>query len=130
MFRSAFISAGQLVGNTQLATLDNIASASRSPYRKVTINGDVTAFKNGWIGSHEFQAGLFIQPMKRRDEIIHANGGFGLEEHVLRDANNPCGRDDPLPSPHLRARAAACSPPVRSPTTRSTSRTRGGRWSG
>jgi hypothetical protein len=89
VYRSAFLSAGQLVGNTQLAVLDNIASASRSPYRKVTINGDVTAYKNGWIGSHEFQAGLFIQPMKRRDEIIHANGGFGLEELVLRDASNP-----------------------------------------
>ncbi len=96
VFRSAFISAGQLVGNTQLATLDNIASASRSPYRKVTINGDITAFKTGWIGSHEFQAGLFLQPMKRRDEIIHANGGFGLEELVLRDASNPAAGTMPF----------------------------------
>jgi hypothetical protein len=96
VFRSAFISAGQLVGNTQLATLDNIASASRSPYRKVTINGDITAFKTGWIGSHEFQAGLFLQPMKRRDEIIHANGGFGLEEHVLRDVSNPAAGTMPF----------------------------------
>lgn len=96
VFRSAFISSGQLVGNTQLATLDNIASASRSPYRKITINGDITAFKNGWIGSHEFQAGAFIQPMKRRDEIIHANGGFGLEEHVLRDAANPAAGTIPF----------------------------------
>jgi outer membrane receptor protein involved in Fe transport len=90
VFRTAFTSSGQLVGATQLATLDNTVSETQSPYKKWTINADATAYRSGWIGSHELQAGVFLQPrMTRLDTIRYANGGFALEELVLRDPNNP-----------------------------------------
>ena len=34
--------------------------------------------------------------MNRRDEIIHSNGGFGIEDHVLRDPNNPAAGTMPF----------------------------------
>jgi len=92
VYRSVFTSSGQLVGNTQRAMLGNVTSASLSPYTKWTVTGDVTMYKTGWVGSHEFQAGVFLQPhMTRDDRIVYANGGFALEELVQRDPANPAG---------------------------------------
>ena len=79
-----------MVGATQRATLDNVGSVTENPYRKWTITGDLTWYQSRWLGSHEFQVGVFLQPhMKREDTIVYANGGFSLEEMVYRDANNP-----------------------------------------
>ena len=90
VYRTDIPSSGQLVGVTQRATLGNVASATASPYTKWTITGDTTLYRTGWGGSHEFQAGLFLQPhMTREDTITYANNGFNLEELVYRDANNP-----------------------------------------
>jgi outer membrane receptor protein involved in Fe transport len=97
VFRTAFLSSGQLVGATQRATLDNIASATESPYTKWTITGDTTFYKSGWLGSHELQAGVFLQPhMTREDVIVHANGGASIEEHVFRDPANPAAGTIPF----------------------------------
>jgi outer membrane receptor protein involved in Fe transport len=97
VFRTAFVSSGQLVGATQRATLDNIASATESPYTKWTIAADTTYYKSGWWGSHELQAGVFLQPhMTREDIIIHANDGFGFEEHVFRNASDPAAGTIPF----------------------------------
>jgi hypothetical protein len=90
VYRTAFLSAGTLVGATQRATLDNVGSVTENPYSKWTITGDLTWYQSRWIGSHEFQVGVFLQPhMTREDSIVYANGGFSLEEMVYRDANNP-----------------------------------------
>jgi hypothetical protein len=88
VYQTIIPSSGQLVGTTQLATLNNAASATASPYTKWTITGDVTMFR----GSHEIQVGTFLQPhMVRKDTSIYANNGFALEEFVLADPNNPAG---------------------------------------
>lgn len=90
VYRTAFLSAGTLVGATQRATLDNVGSVTENPYTKWTITGDLTWYRSGWLGSHEFQVGLFLQPhMTREDSITFANGGFSFEEMVYLDANNP-----------------------------------------
>lgn len=74
VFRTAFPSAGILVGSTQRTTLDNVSATTQSPYTKWTLTGDLTWYKSGWRGSHEFQLGLFLQPrMTRLDTITHAN---------------------------------------------------------
>ena len=97
VFRTAFLSSGQLVGATQRATLGNVASATESPYTKWTVTADTTMYHTGWIGSHELQAGVFLQPrMTRLDQIVHANNGFGLEEHVMREPNNPAAGTIPF----------------------------------
>jgi hypothetical protein len=89
VYRDAFLSSGQLVGSTQRATLDNTQSETQSPYSKWTITGDVTVYGTGRLGSHELQAGVFLQPsMHRKDTIEYANGGFALEDLVLRSPTN------------------------------------------
>ena len=89
VFRTAIPSGGQLVGVTQRATLGNVASASKSPYTKWTVTADTTMYKTRVGRSHEFQAGVFLQPhMTREDPIVYANNGFALEEQVFRDAAN------------------------------------------
>jgi hypothetical protein len=97
VFRTAFTSSGQLVGSTQFATLDNTPSETQSPYTKWTVTGDATAYRSGWLGSHELQLGVFLQPrMVRKDTIRYANNGFALEELVLRDPNNAAGGTVPF----------------------------------
>jgi Carboxypeptidase regulatory-like domain/TonB dependent receptor len=90
VFRSAILSAGQLVGTGQFGTLGNDDSATQSPYTKWTITNDWTAYRVGWLGSHEVQFGTSLQPhMTRKDTIAYANAGFAEEDLVLRDPNNP-----------------------------------------
>ena len=51
-----------------------------------------------WLaGSHEIQVGAFLQPrMRRRVWIVYTNGGFALEEVVLRDASNAAAGTTPF----------------------------------
>jgi hypothetical protein len=98
------LSNGRLMGQTQLATLDNSMSETQSPYTKWTITGDATIYRTGWLGSHEVQVGAFLQPsMHRRDSIEYANGGVALEELVLRSPANPSSGTVPF---HRRVYAA------------------------
>ena len=96
-FRSVILSAGQLVGTGQFATLGNDDSATQSPYAKWTITNDWTAYRIGGLGSHELQAGISLQPhMTREDTIAYANNGFAEEDLVLRDPNNPAAGTIPF----------------------------------
>ncbi|HEY3122036.1 MAG TPA: TonB-dependent receptor [Vicinamibacteria bacterium] len=92
VFGSVVPVGGTLVGSGQIATLDN-GNAGWSfdqPYYKYTLSGDVTYFKSGWGGGHEFQAGFYFQPKNHQESIqIYANGGFSREEMLLVDAANP-----------------------------------------
>jgi hypothetical protein len=90
LYRSVISSAGQLTGTGQYGITGSAISASQSPYDKWTITNDWTAYHAGWIGSHEFQFGVFLQPrMHRLDTIEYANGGLAEDDFVLRDVNNP-----------------------------------------
>lgn len=54
------------------------------------LRGDMTYFKEGWGGSHEFQTGFFIEPRMVYDVMTHyVNDGFYLERQVARDYSNP-----------------------------------------
>ena len=82
-------SAGKLVGNGLLATTGNNKNFSITPADKVTIEGSVNWLKTGWWGSHEFEAGVFIQPrMHLTTQTIYLNGGYILEEEVLAVPGN------------------------------------------
>jgi outer membrane receptor protein involved in Fe transport len=90
LWRSVVPSAGTLVGTGQFGILNSAVSASQSPYTKWTITNDWTAYRNGWLGSHEFQVGVFLQPrMHRIDTIQYANGGLAEQDLVLTNANDP-----------------------------------------
>lgn len=87
--RDAFLSSGQLVGSGSIAQLNNLQTRNLWPTSKLTLSADLTYVKAGWIGSHEVQTGMYLQPRLRVDTIDrYANGGFLLEEVVLRDRND------------------------------------------
>jgi hypothetical protein len=89
LYNSANASAGRLVGNGLLVTTGNSQSLPVAPANKLTIQGDLNWFKAGWLGSHEFQAGVLLQPMLRLSQTTHyLNNGFILEESRLRIAGD------------------------------------------
>ena len=54
------------------------------------IRGDITYFKEGWVGSHEFQTGFFLEPQNVYDEVRdYSNDGFYQEMRTPVDVNNP-----------------------------------------
>ena len=84
------LSAGKLVGNTNLATLNNLNSRSVTPAHKSTISDDVSYYIPKAAGSHEIQTGVYLQPRAAtKATTYYANGGFDYEDDVLRDPNNP-----------------------------------------
>jgi Carboxypeptidase regulatory-like domain/TonB dependent receptor-like, beta-barrel len=88
--QNVFLSGGRLVGTGTLVTLDNVPSVGDSPADKLTLSGDATWFRQSSAGSHELQAGVYVQPRLRERSTLHyVNGGYALEEVVLRDPSNP-----------------------------------------
>jgi len=92
VFNGTRSSAGLLVGDGFLASLNNAGIKVLSPASKITIQADATHYRVGWIGTHEFQAGVFMQPRLRSSTSqFYDNGGFALESAVLRQPGNPAG---------------------------------------
>jgi len=90
IYDSTNTSAGRLVGNGLIATTGNSQNFNVTPAKKLTVQADVSWFRPGWMGSHEFQTGVFIQPLLRlRSEANYLNGGFILEEVRLRVPGDP-----------------------------------------
>jgi outer membrane receptor protein involved in Fe transport len=91
-----FISSGRITGTGEIALMNNMSSFGISPATKTTFQGDLTYYKSGWVGAHELQTGLFFQSLNGSDEIQYPNGGFALEEVVLKDPNNPAAGYTPF----------------------------------
>jgi hypothetical protein len=90
VYDSANASAGRLVGNGLVAIVGNSQSFNVTPSSKLTVQADLSWFRTGWKGSHEFQTGVFIQPLMRLStETNYLNGGFILEEVRLRVPGDP-----------------------------------------
>ena len=91
--QSVFLSSGRLTGTGTLVVLDNLSSATDQPADKLTLSADATWYRNTRVGSHELQAGAYLQPRLRDRTTEHyANRGYALEEVVLRDpANHAAG---------------------------------------
>ncbi|MBI1872260.1 MAG: TonB-dependent receptor [Acidobacteria bacterium] len=88
---SSFISAGRRTGSGRIALLDNLETRTLGPASKTTVSADLTYFKPaGWLGSHEIQTGMYLQPrLRHATTAFYSNDGFALEEVALRDPNNP-----------------------------------------
>lgn len=83
---------GALSPTGLLAELNNVSGITRSPTTKFTLQGDLTWYRSRWLGSHEFQTGYFLQPtLSWVNESYFSNGGFAIEQAVLRDAANKSG---------------------------------------
>ncbi|MBI2220403.1 MAG: TonB-dependent receptor [Acidobacteria bacterium] len=85
LFSRTFSSAGRLLGNGLLASLGSpVLSRPSQPNRKLTVSLDTTLYARHRSGSHELQAGVFGQPRVQGHHLSYVNGGFTMEEQVLR----------------------------------------------
>jgi hypothetical protein len=81
---------GTLTGNTLLGTLNNLASRSTSPAHKNTIAFDANYYVTQALGSHNLQAGTYLQPnLATWSDTYYANNGLTTIDAVLKDPNNP-----------------------------------------
>jgi hypothetical protein len=92
VYTAAVASGGKLTGNGQIAVLNNLGSRSISPAHKTTLSGDTTYYVPNAAGSHEVQVGFYFQPRAAaKSTTYYANGGYTLEDVVLKDPKNPSG---------------------------------------
>ena len=90
IYRSTVTGTGTLSGTGLLSVLDNYpGNGVNETARKVTLSGDATYFKDEWLGLHEFQVGVYLQPwLRQRSAISWANNGFAIEDDVVKDPAN------------------------------------------
>jgi hypothetical protein len=110
-----FISGGVPTGNSGsvgngLVIENTPQSIAISPNYMLVFRGDLTYFKEGWGGSHEFKAGVFAQPRLHRDTVTHyVNDGYVLQELRQIDPSNPAAGTTPF---HQRYRSPADQPTI------------------
>jgi hypothetical protein len=81
IFNGTIASGGRVAGNGQLASIGTpVLSRQTSPNEKITATFDTTLY----LPAHEIQAGVFAQRRVQGNHLDYTNGGFTLEEHVLR----------------------------------------------
>ncbi len=91
VYQSTVISGGRPTGSgSALVTMDNAQTQSIQPSWMWVFRGDLTYYRDGWAGSHEFKTGIWAAPVLARDVLSRTlNDGFILERRVQRDPNNP-----------------------------------------
>jgi hypothetical protein len=90
IFGGTRVSGGFIRGTGRILEGGNRSTESVLPASLINIRGDLTWFKQGWLGSHEFQTGFFSAPRNVYDlETRYTNDGFILEERVPVDLSNP-----------------------------------------
>jgi len=90
LYPGTAISGGLIRGNNLIVQSGNRYNESIAPASLIMIRGDLTYFKEGWKGSHEFQTGFFIEPRNTYDVMSHyVNDGYVLEDRAAIDYNDP-----------------------------------------
>jgi hypothetical protein len=84
------ISSGFITGNSLILEGGNNSTRTFVPASLSLIRGDMTFFKDGWIGSHELATGFFLEPRNVYDQRTdYTNDGFFREYQTVVDVNNP-----------------------------------------
>jgi len=87
--QTANLNQGILQGSGALVTGGNLGSMALDTSSLLMFRGDLNAFKDGWLGSHEFATGFLALPRSHYDtETNYLNNGFILEERRQIDPNN------------------------------------------
>ncbi|MFC5863192.1 carboxypeptidase regulatory-like domain-containing protein [Acidicapsa dinghuensis] len=92
VYLTATQSAGTLVGEgSSLATLNNLSSVSLNPAQKESITGDLSYYVPKAFGTHELDAGFYLQPHElSKVTTYYANGGGIIQEDAaLNNPNDP-----------------------------------------
>ena len=88
---------GILQGSGTLVQGGNFQSMVLDDSSLLMLRGDVTYFKEGLAGSHEFQAGFLALPRNQYDTFNnYLDNGFILEERQQIDLNNPAAGTVPF----------------------------------
>ena len=108
--QDAFLNAGNQVGTGALARLNTPDSISLSDAHIWLIRGDLTYYKQGWGGGHEFRAGIWAAPSMVRETVTEqVNGGFGLQRDRYIDPSNSALGTTPF---YIRTRTPAIAPAI------------------
>ncbi len=90
VYSGTSVSAGIIRGNNRVVLGGNRDDEFLGPCSLITLRGDLTYFKQGWAGSHEFQTGFFVEPRNVYDVTArYVNDGFYLEQRTWKDPKNP-----------------------------------------
>jgi hypothetical protein len=109
--QDAFLNAGRQDGTGGLVRLNTPDSLALSDSRMTVIRGDLTFYKTGFGGGHEFRAGIWAAPsMVRETTTEYINNGFVLQEDRFVNTANPAAGTTPF---HLRYRTPLVVPTIR-----------------
>jgi len=90
IFDSFTRSGGELDGDARQVA-GGMPQTTADPSSILLIRADITHFKEGWGGNHEFKTGLFLAPRNRRESVTSYNAnadGWYYEGHVPIDSTN------------------------------------------
>jgi hypothetical protein len=97
LYSGSAITGGLRVGDNLIVSSGNRQTEDELLASLIMLRGDVTYFKEGFGGSHEFQTGFFIEPRNVYDQIRHyTNDGFYLERQTYVDPSNPAAGTIPF----------------------------------
>jgi len=109
--QDSFTNAGRQDGNGALVRLNSPEQISLSDASLMLFRGDVTYYRTGWGGGHEFRAGIWAAPkMVRETTTQYINDGFVLQQDRFIDPANPGAGTTPF---HLRYRSPTLVPTIR-----------------
>jgi len=92
VYQSMIAAGGRLVGVGLLGAVNASPFPGNDfPVHMWTSTGDATYYTNGWAGSHELSAGLYLQFRHDQWDTLYNNDGRQLIDAVLRDPQNPAG---------------------------------------
>jgi hypothetical protein len=87
--KDAFATGVVWTGDGALARLNTPESIALSDAHIWLIRGDLTYYKQGWGGGHEFRAGIWAAPsMVRETTTQYVNDGFVLQDDRFIDPSN------------------------------------------
>jgi hypothetical protein len=110
LHQDAFLTRGIQQGTGALIQENTPQSIAISPASMVVLRADLTYYKDGWMGSHEFKGGIWAAPtMKRDTSTEYVNGGFVLQEERQIDPANPAAGTTPF---HLTYRSPVTVPSI------------------
>src|SRR5262249_52678231 len=91
IYQSTVISGGRPTGSgSALVTMDNTQTQSIQPSWMWVFRGDLTYYRDGGAGSHQFRTRIWAAPVLARGVLSRQlNDGFILERRVQPDPNNP-----------------------------------------
>jgi hypothetical protein len=89
IYEGTRISSGLITGNNLILEGANRTNEPIVPASLITIRGDLTWYKTGWGGSHEFQTGVFLAPNNTYDQLTRYTESFDLERQSPVNYNRP-----------------------------------------